>query len=247
MSGLDVLSKWQRLAQEVRDWTAAHPELAAAWDAAMLEDERHDDDLRRKRNELEILASAGAMLPRMGVPALAVGAIVNGIRHGFMKTEALEAARRFVTDKSKSTLVLFGGAGAGKTVAACWCLLRARSLSDFDDSWQLDPAVGAFVRSTAAARIPRFDESGAWDRILSVKWLVLDDLAVEGGGAFWAERLDELVDVRHSDRRRTVITCNLPPDEFQAKVGGRIMSRIREAGMVVGCGASDLRSGQVSA
>lgn len=237
----DVIERWQRQAEECRAWSEAHPELAAAWDEALEEDEARDRVRRLEANEREILASAGPMLRRMGVPAVPVEDIENGIRGGFRETEALNAAHRFV-ESNQSLLVLFGGTGAGKTVAACWCLLRARRRKDYrDDEWELDPSRGMFVRGSAIARLSRFDDGGQWERMLSVRWLVVDDLGAQLGGDYFSERINELVDARYADRLRTVITCNVAPDIFAERMGDRIVSRIRGGGMVVGCGDLDLR------
>ena len=237
----DVLARWMREADEARAWAAAHPELAAAWDEAAEEEEERDRVRRAAANEREILASAGPTLRRMGVPVVTVEALESGLRGSLRDTKALCAARRFVAGR-QSLLVLFGGAGAGKTLAACWCLLRARSRKEYrEDEWVLDAGRGAFVRGSAIARLSRFDDGGVWDRLLSVRWLVVDDLGAQGGGDYFSERINELVDARYADRLRTIVTCNVTPEAFRERVGDRIVSRIRGDGAVVGCGDDDLR------
>jgi hypothetical protein len=240
-TGRDVLQYWLQRSQEVASWAAANPELAAAWDDAIAEDEHRERMAALERSEREILASAGPGLRRMGVPAVTVQDIEDGIRGGFRDTLAMRAAQAFTTS-TRSLLLLFGGPGAGKTVAACWCLLRARSRKDYRESeWQLDPSRGMFVRGAEIARLSRFDDRRRWEQMLSVRWLVVDDLGAQAGGDYMAERLDELIDTRYSEQRRTVITCNIAPGELRERLGDRIVSRIRGSGLVVGCGDEDLR------
>ena len=64
---------------------------------------------------------------------------------------------------------------------------------------------------------------------------MIDDLGVEQidkAGSMYA-KLDTLIDVRYANRRRTIITTNVPPAKLASVYGERIVDRLREGGKVV--------------
>ena len=60
--------------------------------------------------------------------------------------------------------------------------------------------------------------------------IVIDDLGVEylDKNGYFSHRLDELIDERYSNYRKTVITTNLNAKAFQTRYGARVADRIRE-------------------
>lgn len=144
----------------------------------------------------------------------------------------------------RSTLVLAGGVGAGKTTAATWLALQARDESP------------AFVRATELERLTRYGMERKLDELLRASTsVVLDDLGTErisDSGAVEAA-VGELVDVCSSNRRPLVITTNLrqrrpdgdqvSPPQFRERYGERVWSRLRETGRWADCGHVDLRRG----
>lgn len=241
------LAGWVKRAEERKRWEAEHPEEAAAQAAAEEERERAATAAEALRWRRLFVASIPRELHAMGAPSRIAEAIFaeedraeRGEPRRFDQTEAAVAARAFVESR-KSMLLLFGGVGAGKSTAAAWTLLRARSVGNEPHEITLDPTRGMFVRATELARMSKFDDGGEWARVLRVRWLVVDDLGVENMGDFWAERINELLDVRYGDRLRTVLTANKSRDEFKAIYGDRIVSRIRDDGLVANAGDVDLR------
>jgi hypothetical protein len=242
VSGRDVLEKWIRLGAELTAWTAANPKLAADWDAAFAEDEHRAAVRCLEADERHLLATCAGPLRRMGVPEVAVETVAQGAVHGLKQTPAMLAAAAFVRG-TRSALLLFGDTGAGKSVAAAWCLLRARCVEN--GHLRLDPTRGLFVRASEAARIPKFgEESFRWPVLLKVPWLVLDDFGRQGDSEFWGERFDELMDARLSGRLRTILTTNKADEELRAALGARVESRLAAGGMVAGAGKVDLRRAQ---
>ena len=252
-----TLARWSQEAADRQIWEIEHPEEAATWNAALAEHEAHTEALANKaaseHAELSYKATFVERMTSMGVPlriteALHAEEVASTAGKWFSATTAVTAARRFVAEK-RSFLLLFGGVGSGKTCAACWTLLRARRRHVFDLATyqernvlgELDASQGRFIRAAEAARISRFEDGGQWNRLLRVRFLVLDDIGVETVSDFWAERVNELLDARYGNRLPTALTSNLNADEFKRRYGDRIVSRIRDDGVVMGCGQEDLR------
>ena len=120
--------------------------------------------------------------------------------------------------EDKSTLVLSGPAGCGKTVAAAWWAIR-------------QSASPSFVRATTFAASSRYDREtrDAW---FEAPALVLDDLGTEyldAKGSFLVD-LDELLDVFYGGAKPLLITTNADADAFKARYGERVTDRVRECG-----------------
>lgn len=130
-------------------------------------------------------------------------------------TEAMRVVRAW--DRQGLVFVLSGGKGTGKTVAAAW-----RALND------PSPAAFRFVRAATLVRTSRFSDECA--ELLDAPALCIDDLGAEyndAKGSFLAD-FEEIVDTFYSDRRRLIITTNLPGKEFKLRYGARVVDRITE-------------------
>lgn len=241
-----ALARIMARAKAELEWAAQNPELAAAWDEARDEDEQRKIARERQRWEQALLRSIHARLPDMGVPrrladAVEAEMLVAAEQRRWWETRAMQAARRYVGER-KTFLLMLGGAGAGKSAAASWVLTHARTRLYEEWEIEIEPSRGMFVRSAEAARIPRFDDQeDLWRRMLNVQWLVLDDLGIETMSDFWSERVNELLDARYGNRRRTVLTSNLEVEPFKARYGDRIVSRLREDSIIVDVGNEDCR------
>lgn len=205
----------QFLAREARlAWEAAHPELAADWTAAMVEDDERGRAKEQRRKRAEWEGGSMGRLVDMGVPqglaTLAVGPLD--------RTDALAAVNAFLAN-DRRFLWLWGKAGSGKTVAAVQAL-RERG-----------PGRGLFLRATEAAALSMFEKSHTerWALALEVPVLVLDDAGMESRSDYWASRFDALVDSRHwLTAGKTVITSNLEPGQIKGHYGERISDRLRQ-------------------
>lgn len=132
---------------------------------------------------------------------------------------------------SRPLLVLSGGTGCGKTLAACWPLLESRG------------------RVVLAADMAMMRPNTWWrdrDRVLDLErigLLIIDDLGVEPASlrADFAQMLDKLLSKRAGNRLRTIITTNDNSDRFEMLYGGRVWSRIAESGQFFEINAPDLR------
>lgn len=241
-----ALARIMARAAETKAWADANPELNLAWEEAWEEDRKRSEGKERARWEQALIRSIHSRIPDMGAPkrlaeAVEAELLLSPEKRQYWDTKAMQSARRFMAER-RTFLLMLGGAGAGKTAAACWVLTHARTRVYEDWQIEIEPSRGMFVRAAEAARIPRFeDEDNLWRRMLRVQWLVLDDLGVETMSDFWNERINELLDARYGNRLRTVLTSNLEVAPFKARYGDRIVSRLRDDSIIVGVGNDDLR------
>ena len=127
----------------------------------------------------------------------------------------IQAVQSWDADPGACILVLSGGRGAGKTVAAAWWAIRRTVPVEF---------------VTAESYVTASAYDGARDRWRNASALVLDDLGVEYQDAKGASAsaMDALVDEFYSRQRPLLITTNLDAASFKARVGERIADRVRE-------------------
>lgn len=148
-------------------------------------------------------------------------------------TEALTAA----TECARTFLLLTGGPGTGKSVAAAHAL-RTRL--------QARPCAVLFLRASECARLSLFDAESqrSIERMKRAGALALDDLGMEAYHDTWRQILEEVLDERYQCRRFTVLTSNLDTKAFVQRYGDRIADRLRHDGRVVACGKVSFRRPQ---
>lgn len=177
----------------------------------------------RDQREREAARAAEARDQRRrdaGIPERVIRLLNGGLR----ETEALTVTRRFVAERRKTFLVLGGGTGPGKTVAA---------------GWSVDRDGGVLVKAMQLTRAGTYgDEAEAfWRRLHGASVLALDDLGMEPRDEKgWAEaNLAALLDDRYDAEAPTVITTNLTLAQFDERYlssdGGRLRDRFAEAGV----------------
>lgn len=132
---------------------------------------------------------------------------------GIIETDAVRAVRDWLVG-GRQYLLLYGGIGTGKSMALEAVMRRER-----------DCIVRAVDIKGAYAEV----KNGLWRRLLEAPTLGLDDIGTEGASDFAKEALWNLMDARHSARRRAVITSNLTVAELRGHLGERISDRIRES------------------
>jgi len=178
----------------------------------------------------------------LGIPARALEAM-RGTRE---ETKAIQASTGAL-----DFLVLSGGPGCGKTVAAALWIssyVSDHSLWSNESRLGLRPAPSfhgsapIWVTAAKLARCDRYDENHM-TKLLRTPRLVIDDLGGEylDKGGFYASLLDEIVNERQAESKPTIMTTNLNAEAFKERYGERIVDRIREGGRFVGCGDQSLR------
>lgn len=124
--------------------------------------------------------------------------------------------------------ILSGNVGCGKTQSAHQWLLQELHVHD------AILGVGNVKYTTAArfARMSRYENGGEkFDQLARPNKLVIDDLGVEfadKAGSFIVD-LDEMLDMRWSSKKATLILTNLNADRFKKRYGRRLYDRARGA------------------
>ena len=205
---------------EKQAWDAAHPAEAREYFrlCALLETEV----TRAERERVEIdraeraLRSMGAKLERSGIGQRALEAVEKP-----QDTEALGAVKRWLPDAALNWLVLCGAPGTGKSVAATWAVRETiRSGSG-----------AAFRRTQSLAKLSAFDVGQAeFEALKHVGLLVVDDFGAELLTEYARAQIFELLDWRHENYGRTIVTSNLPWAELKTRLGERLVDRIGQSG-----------------
>ena len=196
------------------DWEAKVAQLASM----TVEPEEIDDFTEEERvmtnEELEFAAR------RQGIPQR----IIDTLRSDVKATEAILRIKSFLDAPREAwCLVLAGPKGCGKSTAAglyLWEKTRPDYKSPPKD-----------MRWWTAARVSRISSfNDQLDQVMKTKMIVIDDLGVEylDKNGHFNHRLDELIDDRYSNYRKTIITTNLNARDFQSRYGDRVADRIRE-------------------
>jgi DNA replication protein DnaC len=208
--------------------------LAAGFDSVEAR-RAHEQELQRLRADAEARkareAHADAVLTAVG------SRISDDVAHRLRMGEGLEdtEAHRAVCEwmaGEKPTLVLTGGTGVGKTVAAVRAMLTA-SRAQFVRALR----IGAHFEPWSADR-----EAGIAPLNLGVDLLVIDDLGqepIEDRRAMPA--IEEALDARQSKKTRTLITTNLDTTGIRSRYSERIRSRLAQNAALVGLGGTDKR------
>ena len=223
----------QKAARE--QWEAANPEMNEAWNEALREDEQRERRAELERRQKHWDVNLPEMLRKAGLPLDAVEAL-----HDLRETDTTRAAKRFLEASTASEgrfLVYFGRKGVGKTTGAAlaareW-LRRYIAERDLATNEYLASMPVQFALASTFGRLSGYDrDDKEWfERLCSVPFLILDDLGTEHLNPFGQTMLDELLNRRHGDRLRTVITTNLGKKEFAVRVGDRIFDRVSTSGV----------------
>jgi len=122
-------------------------------------------------------------------------------------------------------LILWGNNGRGKTAIAAVIAKWARRFG------HLVMFVEAAELKRCTIEKVRFDEeSTIWERALSVDVLILDDLGkgVQDRTGFGARLMDELIRHRSANRRVTIMTTNLNPQDLRAELKHSTAETLKE-------------------
>ena len=213
-----------------------------------LEDERPEMQERREAAIAKCRSGCETCLAELGIPSRTLAAARSA--------EMTPSVKAVVGAGAGELLVLSGGVGCGKSVAAAkwladfvldekrWKLLRAVDYEDNTIDYNYEFNRGSAVWESAArlSRIDHYDDE-AISRLTKCDRLVIDDLFVEYMDAkgFYLSLLDEILNERYANHRATVMTTNFDVEQFKTRYGERIADRIREAGRFFGCGSESMR------
>lgn len=225
----------EKLAKKFQPTAETEAKLRKAAEAREAE-ERKATVSRAKAKAAAIEAQIAKLMGREGGEARLdlTAAALACVDAGCRDTAPLTLVREGV----KGTVVLSGGAGSGKTVAAAWWILvslrdPARwDQRDYDEhEIRRRGPLPEFITAAHLARWERYSDA-EMNRLLYAPELVIDDLGVEfadKSGSFLAT-LDEVVNCRYGNELPTLITTNLDAAAFKSRYGERIADRIRQSG-----------------
>lgn len=148
------------------------------------------------------------------------------------RTDAIAAVESW-RNGHHSAIILAGGKGVGKTVAAAWFALTTPLR-----------ATMRFIRAATLLRTSNFADG--FGEIMDAPALCLDDLGAEYMDAkgWFASNLDELVDTSYGARRPLIITTNADAKTLSERYGARVIDRITECATWSGIGGESLRENE---
>jgi hypothetical protein len=206
----------------------------------------------RERSVPENIAVDATDPDRRSTPVLAAVMMWKDVVY----PKVLQALKDKTRMPSNAWPILFGPPGRGKSVAAAWLLLNVKSdgYNEYFPTWA---QASEYVRIRPSNR----DEDAARVRkIERSPFLVLDDIGREhvGGTAYASGAIGELLSLRHSERRITVLTANLPEEMMRQGLSGKtaliegvlsrydsvLASRVNEFGSLFEATGPDLRAMQ---
>lgn len=167
----------------------------------------------------------------VGDRSIYAGISINGPET--KRTAVVEFLLGTFAPSKKANCLLLGGPGCGKTYAAIGYVAQ----------FQRAEFITAFRLSELQIR----KDYERLDRIDAIENLVIDDLGTEPEGykgSDFRAYFEDLFISRHANQRKTIITCNGTLENFKAAYGERILSRLRETGLVFSSGEDDMRGGQ---
>lgn len=209
-------------------------------EAELAERERVYQEERRVREEREAAARAKAdrsqrmwRIADMPIDRAMVAKVVDG---DIANTPAMDAVRKWVdarkANTGKPTLVLLGGAGTGKTLAAAWAIAHCRD--------------GHYTRIRDIANLYRAgfgDDAKDFVRLLESDLLVIDELTTERDADLGRAALHEVIDERQHKDRPTILIANRTAAELRERYDARTIDRLREGAVVVALSGKSMRKG----
>lgn len=229
-------AQWHR---ELAAWEAEHPELATEWAECNAAYKEREEELEREKWQQASGVYTFEHLKRLGAPETCVETIRSTTPQD---TSALCKARDFWRSNAWC-LTLLGGVGSGKTTAATWLALQYTTREPRQRV--------VWVRAVAESARPLYGAEAEVRkrecRVCDV--LVLDDVLVSAvkkpDGTYpdnpaWRQWLEDVLDARWGNNRKTVITSNATGKEFIERMGVRLMDRI-STGMRLSAGTESMR------
>jgi DNA replication protein DnaC len=123
-------------------------------------------------------------------------------------------------------LMLVGDLGVGKTGLQIGLVKKALA-SGKSSLYRPFVELLSDIRATYRTRdASEPDEADLVRACKAVDVLALDDLGADRATGWAQDRLYEILNHRYNERRRTILTTNLGPDEMEQHVGDRVLARI---------------------
>lgn len=184
---------------------------------------------RRQAEERHAVRAREAWIDRHRrfAPLAAVEAVYD---RALRDRPATKHVRAFMNSQ-RPALVLMGGTGVGKTVAAL-AAVREQPQGVFVKAAELARAVDPWWRERAEG----------WRQVdIEAPLFVVDDLGAETDEPRFHQALFAVVDTRDAADRKTIIASNLKPAQIRERYGDRIADRLNAMARAVRIGGESLR------
>lgn len=220
---LAMVAKLQATYEAQREARGLTPE---EFDAEILTEETRQLEERRKQLEREtrraIADQHGSRMPDEARLAFLAGRLAL--------TPSLDAVSRWLDGSRTPVLILVGGVGAGKTLAALEALVRV-------------PGDMVHARELARRYDPWGDDRNGNVRPLDLRHrlIVLDDLGTERADPRFQPALEDLVDFRQGNGLRTLITTNVSAGDIRRLYGDRVADRLNAIAKAVRLDTDSMR------
>lgn len=204
------------------------PEHVAEYDRRMARLEREDAE-RAKRTAERARAAELARIGEVPVRRELLAAIAADALN---TTPALDAVRDWLEAGTPAILVMLGGVGTGKTVAAAWCVAR-------------NPGA-AYLKMRDLANLYRAGFGEEHERFVSLTrcgFLAIDELTTERDVDLGRAALHELVDERGSRGLMTLLMANRTAAEIRERYDARTIDRLRADARIVRLTSESMRQG----
>ena len=176
----------------------------------------------RREREAEVQQNRREWLAVIGVPRAQHGFTFSSLDET-RPVQIVKAYRPLVFHGR--ALVLLGPTGVGKTAASV--ALLDSMLPDFQTRQRYD------LGMTLMRHLHDFDTcDGAMDRCARARLLVIDDLPRHRDDERVAGLIDEILIIRESERRATIIISNVTPKSLTTLLSDRVMDRLKTWGNV---------------
>lgn len=220
------LASLTRSRRERQAWREANPDAAARYDILAAELDAVHAELAAREAADKHQRALERLLEARGLRERDVTAAKTPDDR-----PSMVAAQSWLAGES-TWLVLLGGVGTGKTVAAAWCLLQVLSRG----------GTAQYRVMSEVSRLSSFDEGRAdLERMKRLDLLALDDVGTENFTAHAGGLLFDLLDARHANRKRTIVCSNLDSKALVARLGERLADRIQSDGQVVKLTGASMR------
>ena len=142
-----------------------------------------------------------------------------GVTDDDMPAEVAQWCDLAVAGERRSSLLLMGPTGTGKTYTALAVMMRLFEVTHLAPRVVTATNMFTSLMPGGGATVDRYTTS--------TQLLVLDDLGASKITGWREETLLEVIDHRYRHRLPTIVTTNLPGDEMAEVLGDRVVSRLR--------------------
>lgn len=174
-----------------------------------------------------------AYVSEIPVPRDLLDAIVDD---ALAKTPAIEAVRRWDEERGKPVLVLLGGVGSGKTVAAAWWTSKLAR----------EQLRATYTKMRDLANLYRAgfgDDAKAFDKLIACGALIIDELTTERDVDLGRAALNEVIDERAAKQLPTLLLANRTKKELAERYDARTIDRLRACAVAVTLADRSMRRG----